>query len=138
VGMFDRVRCLYPLPHHQDAEFQTKDILSLLEPHAFSGGALDDYEIMKSGRLRVRRHKRKWVKAPGSFLGAYFKSIKSWWEYVPTIHGDMHIYTSEGEFGKRGYRWIEFRVRFTNGRVQEVREVKRKPIRKPVRRVAHA
>ena len=70
VGMFDHVRCRYPLPHHQGAEFQTKDILSLLEPHAFLGGALDDYEIMKNGRLRVQRHKRKWVKKPGSFWAA--------------------------------------------------------------------
>lgn len=62
-------------------------------------------------------------------------SIRSWWEGVPAIHGDIHIYTSEGQVGKREYRWIEFRVRFTNGRVQDVREVRRKRIRRSARRM---
>lgn len=121
MGMFDNVRCRYPLPHHQDRAFQTKD----LARDSWLGGALDDYEIMKDGRLRRRVHQRKWVKKPGSLLGGYFKSIRSWWEKVPDIHGDVSIYTSDGRPGEPGYRWIEFRVRFTNGRVQNVREVSR-------------
>ena len=135
VGMFDNVRCRYPLPHHQDAEFQTKDLASVVEGEYYFGGLLDDYTITKNGRLRRQMHQRKWVKNSDSPLGGYFKSIKSWWEYVPDVHGDVRIYTSDGTFGKRGYRWIEFLLRFTNGRVQSVRDVSR-DMAKPKRRWA--
>jgi len=29
MGTFDTVVCRYPLPHHQDAEFQTKDLAAV-------------------------------------------------------------------------------------------------------------
>ncbi len=132
VGMFDNVRCRYPLLHHQDAAFQTKD----LAHDSWLGGALDDYEIMKDGRLRRRVHERKWVKKPGSLLGGYCKSIRSWWEKLPDAHGDVFIYTSDGTPGEPGYRWIEFRVRFTNGQVQDVRDVSREPRSTRKRRLA--
>lgn len=124
VGLFDTVRCRFPLPHHQDAEFQTKDLAAIVEDECWLGGLMDEYEITKAGRLRRRMHQRKWVKKPGSLFGGYFKSLRSWWERVPDVQGDVRIYTSDGTPGKRGYRWVEFRVRFTNGRVEEVRTVR--------------
>ena len=131
VGMFDNVRCRYPLPHHQDAAFQTKN----LARDSWLGGALDDYEIMKDGRLRRRMHERKWIKKPASLLGGYFKSIRSWWEKLPDAHGDVFIYTSDGTPGEPRYQWIEFSVRFTNGRVQDVRDVSRESRLKRKRRL---
>lgn len=118
--MFDYVRCRYPLPHHQDALFQTKNLLSLVDPgdEGF-GGLMENYEITEDGRLRRQRHKYKAVKTPRQFPSFHLKSIKSWWTTVSNAHGDILIYTSD-DTGKRGRRWIEFRIRFTNGRVQDV------------------
>jgi hypothetical protein len=124
MGMFDTVRCRYPLPHHQDATFQTKDLARIVEGDAWLSGFLDEYQIMKDGRLRRRRHKRVWVKDKKSFLGGYFKSVRSWWQQLADVHGDIRIYTSDGKFNEPGFRWVEFRIRFTNGRVQDVRPIK--------------
>jgi hypothetical protein len=75
--MFDYVRCRYPLPHHQDALFQTKDLLSLVDPGEWLGGLLDNYQITKDGRLHRQRHKYKIVKTPRRFPSFHLKSIKS-------------------------------------------------------------
>lgn len=122
MGMFDHVRCRYPLPHHQDAEFQTKDMVRIVDPGDPVDGLLDQYVITKTGRLRRQMHKRKAVKTGRTFPRVVLKSIKSWWVDVPDAHGDVLIYTSDDTPGKRKHRWIEFRVRFTNGRVQEVED----------------
>jgi hypothetical protein len=44
--------------------------------------------------------------------------VRDWWEYVEDAHGDINIYTGDGDEA-----WVEFRVRFTNGMVQSVSEV---------------
>ena len=123
MGMFDTVVCRYPLPHHQDAEFQTKDLAVVaLGEHGVSG-LLDEYEIAADGRLRRHLHEREWTSDPDAFFGGYMRSVKDWWEDVPDAHGDMVMYTSEEIPGQQGHRWIEFRVRFTNGRVQDIHEI---------------
>ena len=120
--MFDYVRCRYPLPHHQNAEFQTKDVARIVDPGDLIDGLLDRYVITKTGRLRRQLHKRKAVKTGRRFPSVVLKSIKSWWVDVPDAHGDVLIYTTDDTPGKRQRRWIEFRIRFTNGRVQEVED----------------
>ena len=52
------------------------------------------------------------------------KSTKTWWEDVPDAHGDVYIYTFERSSDEKASREIRFRVRFTNGRVQDVRQAK--------------
>ena len=81
---------------------------------------MDDYEITAEGGLRVHMHEREFVKDPSRLLGCYFRSVRDWWEDVPDVHGDVWIYTSEERDGARHF--IEFRIRFTNGRVQDVKE----------------
>lgn len=121
MGLYDTVRCRYPLPHHQDAEFQTKDIETLIGGISGLGGTLSEYEITAEGGLRVRVHDREWVDDPDWPLsGGYFKSLRNWWEDVPDPHGDIRIYTRG-----RDKRRIEFRIRFTNGVVQEIEEIQR-------------
>ena len=122
MGMFDTVVCRYPLPHHQDAEFQTKDLAAIALGERFVSGLLDEYEIAADGRLRRHVHEREWTSDPDAFLGGYMRSVKDWWEDVPDAHGDVVMYTSEDIPGQQGHRWVEFRVRFTNGRVQQVHE----------------
>lgn len=115
VGLFDTVRCRYRLPDCQDAEFQTKDLAGLVCGESMLGGLMDEYEITQDGRLRRHEHEREFVEDPSAPLGGHLKSVRDWWSDVPDVHGDVRIYTS----GSDG-TWIEFRVRFTNGRVQDV------------------
>ena len=80
VGLFDYVRCRYPLSHHQDALLQTKVLLSLVDPGEWLSGLLENYEITKDGSLRRQRHKYKAVKTPRRFPSFHLKSSKSWWK----------------------------------------------------------
>ena len=123
MGMFDTVVCRHPLPHHQDAEFQTKDLAAIALGEHFLSGLLDEYEITADGRLRRHVHEREWTADPEAFLGGYMRSVRDWWEDVPDAHGDVVIDTTDEIPGEQRGRWVEFRVRFTNGRVQEVHEV---------------
>jgi hypothetical protein len=123
MGMFDTVVCRYPLPHHQDAEFQTKDLAAVaLCEHGF-GGFMDDYEVTKDGRLRRHLHEREWTEDPDAPFGGWLRSVRDWWEDVPDAHGDVVIYTSRDAGNQASAAWTKFRLRFTNGRVQDVHEV---------------
>jgi len=123
MGMFDTVVCRYPLPHHQDAEFQTKDLGAVALGERFLSGLLDEYEITADGRLCRHVHDREWTEDPEAFLGGHMRSVRDWWEDVPHAHGDVVMYTTEEIPGQQRDGWVEFRVRFTNGRVQKVHEV---------------
>ena len=148
MGMFDEVVCCYPLPHHQDARFQTKDLSAIALGERWIGGTLDEYEITQDGRLRRHAHEREWVEDQSALLGTYLKSVRDWWEDVPDAHGDVWIYTTEtvtrpqkgvvadekdeltagdGTPGERASREIEFRIRFTNGRVQQLEDLSEPP-----------
>lgn len=105
MSLYDSIRCEYPLPNpaFQDEEFQTKDLER----------SLGRYTITRDGRLL--RHVRK-----SSDLFARPKRLDTTagpagMEEVPH-HGDLHIYTSTvtGEL-------VEYRVRFTEGRVAWIR-----------------
>jgi hypothetical protein len=69
VGLFDTVRSQFPLPHHQDAEHQTKVIEHLVGGVSGLGGTMSEYEITSDGGLRVRVHKRRWREDPEWFGG---------------------------------------------------------------------
>ena len=123
MGMFDTVVCRYPLPHHQDAEFQTKDLASVALGEHGIGGFMEDYEVTEDGRLRRHVHEREWTEDPDAPFGGWLRSVKDWWEDVPDAHGDVVIYTSRAAEDQTPAAWTEFRLRFTNGRVQDVREI---------------
>lgn len=94
VGMFDTVRCRYPLPRHQNSEFQTKD-LELVAFDESGEGTLSLYEITEDGRLRRRAHRYRIVRKQPEFQRVVLKSTNTWWEDVPDAHGDVFIYTFE-------------------------------------------
>ena len=123
MGMFDTLRCDYPLPHHQDAEFQTKDLAYLVHGESGMGGFLDEYRITADGRLMLHRHDREWRDDPETFLGGYLESVRDWWEEVTDAHGDIRIYTCQAHADNEGSDWVEFRVRFTHGQVERVDSV---------------
>ncbi len=104
MGLFDTVHCEYPLPNaaHQDLEFQTKSLESLL----------DTYTLTRDGRLM--RHARRGGR------GGLDRDIE--WP----LHGDIRIYTSlRPPAGER--EWVEYVVRFTHGRVEWIRPLQEVP-----------
>ena len=94
MGLFDTVRCEYPLPEarHQGLEFQTKDLEC----------AMDHYTITREGRL---------IRHPGGW--SPLDRDVEW-----PVHGDIRIYTSD-KF--QDPSWIEYVVRLTHGRVEWIR-----------------
>ena len=87
MGLFDTVRCEYPLPEpaHQRLEFQTKDLDCLL----------DEYLITRDGRL---------VRRAGRAEKGLARDME--WPY----HGDVRIYRTNP---KNDREFIEYVVRFT-------------------------
>lgn len=49
----------------------------------------------------------------------YLESVDDWWEDIPDVHGDILIYTLDGNVR------VEFRVRSTDGVVSQIKEVDR-------------
>lgn len=101
MGLFDTVHCEYPLPNprHQRLEFQTRSLQS----------TLDDYTITRDGRLR--RRVRSGGHGPGRGV--------EW-----PMHGDITIYAHEDSDDRA---WVEYRVRFTHGRVEWIRSIDETP-----------
>lgn len=121
--MFDTVKVRYPLPNpaHQQLVYQTKDLDFMME----------QYIILEDGRLVVQRRETEWVDDPEPVEGpagrlklfrGHLKTLRSWWE-LAYHHGDVNIYTSidaaaDGDGSKD--EWVEYVVRFTQGRVERV------------------
>jgi hypothetical protein len=123
MGMFDLLTSDYPLPHHQHAEFQTKDLAHLVHGEPGECGFLDHYRITEDGRLMLHRHVREWRSDPEMLLGGCLESVRDWWEEVPGIHGDVRIYTRDDKSGGDRADRVEFRVRFTHGRLERIDQV---------------
>jgi len=95
MGMFDTLKCNFPLPNKeaQDKEFQTKELRC----------EMDQLEITSGGRL-VR--------------------IKSGYDDEECVldlnyHDDIYFYTDIGK------DWYEYRAKFNNGQLQTIERVKR-------------
>jgi len=102
MGMFDTVRCEYPLPEpkHQDLEYQTKSLERMLA----------HYTITRDGRLVLQARQGR---------GRPYRDIE--WP----LHGDIRIYTSDDSV--KPHSWIEYVVRFTHGRVEWIRPIEEVP-----------
>lgn len=111
MGMFDTVKCRYPLPlpEYQEREFQTKD----------TPCQLYEYEIAANGHL--------FRKEDGALMRYKFT-------------GWINFYTSDREWSWRYDRdfmnlgWIEFKAEFARGAlldIQLVEQRKAEPIATP-------
>lgn len=136
MGMFDHIRCEYPLPDGLDAtgiEFQTKAFENLMER----------YTIMADGRLiahRVRYEEvpeaerpyfdtQKWEANPFLRLVGSLRAVPIRDEEIP-YHGDIGFCcTNIGAVGPEGFATVddspvdtrEYLARFTSGRVEWIR-----------------
>lgn len=107
MGMFDTLRCHYPLPHSQLQEeaFQTKDLECVL----------DDYSIAEEGHLILakQRESRDDETAP---FGFYLAVVREWDECL-LFHGDLCFYTNLED------EWYEYVARFTAGKLQWIQRI---------------
>lgn len=127
MGVYDRIRCEYPLPDAavQDAEFQTKS----LHPQ------MSQYTITADGRLV--HHMERWESVPEEERPAYgtpewddplaqnFGAVRT----VPMgdveipLHGDIRFYASKGERANDTFKWFEYEAHFESGRLQYVKRI---------------
>lgn len=122
MGAYDKVRCDFPLPHHQDTEFHTKDLIYLVYGHE-PGGSFRTYRITSDGGLERRIRQQVWRPDDEAPLGGALERVTVKWEPIPNVHGDLRMYTFEKSPPEGDGRHVEFNVRFTNGRVQDIREI---------------
>jgi hypothetical protein len=127
MGMFDYVKCEYPLPipEMQGRTFQTKSIADW--------PGMDTYTITTDGRLIL--HEVRWEPVPeeqrpyygkpewkdGSlfkFCGS-MKTVPIGDKEIP-LHGDVTFYDFR-ETGDSNSELVDFVARFTNGRVESIR-----------------
>jgi len=124
MGMFDELRCEFPLPDPivQDEIFQTKDLERLL----------DRYTITSDGRLilhqvryeEVPEKERPYYGTPEWKRGGLIQFLGSL-RPVPVgaveipFHGDIVFYTFLENRPEK--EWFEYRARFTDGRLQWIR-----------------
>ena len=99
MGLFDEIRCEYPLPESGYRElpghtFQTKSL----------GSGLDKYTITSDGTLIQSRR-----------LGSEGEEK----EEIP-YHGDVYFYGSFAVRDEPGRVWIEYKARFTEGRLSRI------------------
>lgn len=128
MGMYDDVKCEYPLPEAPvRADFQTKSF-----GDGYSGGFMDNYTITKEGELIYHKvayemvpeeerpywGKPEWKKNPLMQVCGSMKSIPLGDE-VMDYHGVVNIYTLSNE------EWFEYNIEFTNGKVTNVERLYR-------------
>ena len=132
MGMFDELKCEYPLPDAaiQEETFQTKSLNRMI----------DRYTITQEGRLilyKVRyevvpEEEREyygtpeWDEKPFVRIFGMLRTIPVGDVEIP-YHGDIAFYTSTGSREEGDLEWFEYRARFTEGRLQWIRRVPKQP-----------
>jgi hypothetical protein len=122
MGMFDYIRCDYPIPvskemlewdlDMQNMEYQTKDLDNFME----------EYFINPEGELYYTHHEREWVDDDDAFLKGYFKIVKS--EVRPAnYHGTMEFYCYEDLGPKDGKHYsisADYEAKFTDNKLVHI------------------
>jgi hypothetical protein len=100
MGMFDEIRCHFPLPdpRDQDRGFQTKDL----------NRALDLYRITADGNLEIKT----WdLDGPNGFT--------SYWESVD-ITGEVQFHDLDDEAPAGESGWLCYTAQFEHGKVTRI------------------
>lgn len=128
MGLFDEIRCEYPPPESgyrlpPGHTFKTKSL----------GGALDNYTITADGRLILHKVRGEgvpeeerpyygtpeWEDNPRHRLLGSIRKVPVGDEEIP-YHGDIYFYNSFAVRDEPGLVWIEYKARFTEGRLSRV------------------
>ena len=118
MGMFDEIRCHYPLPLKgaNDKVYQTKDT-----PAQF----MDLYEIREDGTLwyedyDIEDHSDPNAKGIKKLFGVLSKVNKRWKQV--TITGEIRFYG----FKRKDRGWIEWSAYFENGVIERLNLIENK------------
>jgi hypothetical protein len=121
MGMFDYIRCEYPLPdpEYQDLDYQTKSL----------DRQLNSYTITEDGRLLwhyvqyeiIPEHQREPPLSP-----PVFREVEGSREDIEMLfHGTINFYMTYPEDMKDDeYEWVEYQACFTHGKVDWVKRSK--------------
>lgn len=109
MGVFDYVKCEYPVPGMPDIEYQTKDT---------DEQYLEEYKIDAEGRLWLNKKDRGWVVEKKQVLGGYNKLVSSEWVLQPDFRGDINFYGTD----KNG-KWWEYSALFKDGILIDMKAV---------------
>ena len=114
MGIFDTIKCEYELPDKeiQDHDFQSKCL----------DGYMDRFILKKDGTLYKIMVETKnvdntdWKEGDWEFFKTKYIITKQW-EVKEDIHGHVRMYTSTGNHDNGDYKWWEYRLKFTNGKL---------------------
>jgi hypothetical protein len=128
MGMFDSIRCDYPLPlplevvdklpDIYEEEFQTKDFENFL----------DYYILTEGGELLFHKKKYEWRDDDSSFLKGYMEVVEE--EIVPhPFHGLVEFYCCKTIYSDESklsgyYVSIDYIAKFDNGRLDSLEVLK--------------
>ncbi len=134
MGMFDNVKCEYPLPETNagmELDFQTKSF-----GDDFIGGFMDNYTITENGELVLHKTmwefveeedrpyygKPEWDEAPLIRLAGSMKTV-SLGDEIIEYDGIVNVYTSVGNTVSG--TWYEYEFKFTDGKVTDAKRIHR-------------
>ena len=123
MGLFDEIKCEFPLPDLkpeegwiQTATFQSKS----LDP------SLETYTITKDGRLILNKITWDIISPKDRKNNDPFPELTPIANPPDDIdteyHGDIIFYTGE-KLGEHNYVWHEFKARFTDGKVAWIKRI---------------
>lgn len=121
MGMFDEVRCKYPLPvpELQGNLFQTK---------SFDCPYMELYEIREDGTLWHEDVERAYQADPDAPLGYRMDRVRESWEQVRQTM-EVRFYNCIGESdATQECGWIEFSAYFVEGQLRELHTIQNRPI----------
>lgn len=118
MGMYDWVRCDYPLPveTEETGDFQTKDTPAQM---------LDLYEIREDGSFwhqayGIEDQSDPNAKGLASIYGAMAR-VNERWEPMDKFTGEVAFYRFYDE--SEGTGWVEFSACFKNGQLSELNTI---------------
>lgn len=118
MGMFDYLRCKYPLPREgaNDLVYQTKDL----------DCAMDDYEIREDGTLwqedyDIEDHSDPTKEGWKGLVGCMTR-VNPRWVQVPGFTREIRFYDYQDT------RWIEWSAYFVKGALKELHLLRDGPV----------
>lgn len=121
MGMFDDIKCKYPLPMEgaNALDYQTKDTDAQL---------LDNYEIREDGTLWHERYDSRYEENEDAPFGFYLRRDNARWEQV-SMTGEVRFYTTygikeDGQLTSHGDGWLEWSAYFADGKLNQLHLVK--------------
>jgi len=132
MGMFDYVKCDYPLPDIEVAEKWNIDLKSVSFQTKDMDNCLEEYIIKNDGELYIVKNEYKWVDDDNSFLKGYCEVVSSE-EVKAEYHGMMNFYHYEHDLTKDDKHFtlsIDFLAKFVDNKLVDLKvlEVEEKDI----------